>query len=119
MHEFSLARAIVREVDAVRTERRLGCIQQIMIELGEFSGVEPELLRFACDELSEQHWGRRVELVIQPTPLEAECRNCRVVFRVRQFQFRCPDCGTADVRIARGEELNLISIAAEPAEAVS
>jgi hydrogenase nickel incorporation protein HypA/HybF len=119
VHEYSLARAIIREVESVRAARCLGGIEQIALEVGEFSGVEPELLRSACEDLGVQQWGCRVDVVIKLTPLEAECQRCRTVFRVEHFQFRCRACDHTDVRVVRGEELKLVSIRGVPAEVVA
>lgn len=115
MHEFSVAHSILQAVTEVRIQRRLGPVQRVTIELGEFSGVEAALLRSAFDELTEPQG--RTELVIESAPLEARCVQCQSLFRVVDFQFHCPRCDHTEVQIVRGEELKLVSVTAESVEA--
>jgi hydrogenase nickel incorporation protein HypA/HybF len=118
VHERSLARAILREVVAVRERRSLGTIRRVAVELGEFSGVEAAMLKSAFEEIGIEELEAPLALDIQHAPLESRCEHCQRVFRVRGFRFQCPDCGSTDVVITRGEELKLLSVDAEPAEAV-
>jgi hydrogenase nickel incorporation protein HypA/HybF len=118
VHEFSVARSILHAVAEVRTQRQLGPIRRVTIELGEFSGVEGPLLQSAFDELIALE-NNRTELVIEPAALEAQCATCETTFRVINFLFRCPQCDGRDVRITRGEELRLVSVDAELEEVLS
>lgn len=116
MHEHSLARAVLHEVQAVAAQRQLGRIAAVTVDVGEFSGVEPVLLQSALIELSEPSLGI-VEFRLHVVPLEAECLSCHAAFRVMDFRFRCPRCDSDNVQIVRGEELTLQSVTAELGEA--
>lgn len=113
MHERSLAKTILQQVSAVREHRQLNRIRGVTIQLGAFSGVEPLLLKSAFEEQSQQHLGTFAELLIESVELTAECDACGLRFEVLDFRFHCPQCANECVRIARGEELILVSISAE------
>jgi len=113
MHERALAESILQQVSVARVERRLNRIRGVTIQLGAFSGVEPVLLKSAFEEESTRILGSFAELLIESAELVAECSACGLQFEVVQFRFYCPQCASEQVRITRGEELMLLSIAAE------
>ena len=109
MHEQSLMKQILRQVDAIRAQHAGEVVSEVRIEIGPLAGVEPLLLEAAFQQLAPQTSAAAARFVIDETPLTAECRSCRQEFEVQEFDFRCPSCG-AGVRIVRGDELRLISI---------
>lgn len=113
MHETSLAEALLRQVTAVRDERRLKRIRTVTIQLGTFSGVEPVLLKTAFEERSQRWFGAAAELLIESVELRAECEACRLQFEVEGFRFECPACTNEHVRIVQGENLMLLRLSAE------
>lgn len=92
MHEMSLAleiRSICERELAQLPESRLTAVG---IEVGAFSGVEVESLRFCLEVvLADGHEGVRCELFQQPG--QAACPSCGSDFEVRVAPFQCPDCG--------------------------
>jgi hydrogenase nickel incorporation protein HypA/HybF len=116
MHEFSLARALLREVAAQAEGCKGASVRGVSISVGEFSGVEAELLRLAFDELREHTCAAGAELTINPVALTALCPACGVEFPVQGFRFVCPRCEQGEVRIIRGDELRLESLTIEGTE---
>lgn len=116
MHEYSIARSILETVLAVRNERRLGLIQRVVIELGEFSGVEPLQLESAYADLSPEILGHRSEIQIQTVPLRGQCSHCLCEFHIEDFRFQCPACSCRDVQIVSGEELRILSVCTQQNE---
>lgn len=117
VHERSLARAILREALTISEQRRLGTIQGVVLELGEFSGVESTLLQSAVEEVSVEEMGRRISAEIHLKALEACCAACGQAFYVQDFHFQCPTCASVNVDIIHGEELRLLSLVTDSAEA--
>lgn len=116
MHEQSLVRALFRQVSELQQARNACGVHVVRVSVGQFSGVEPELLQSAFDELiGDSHLaGAKLELVI--VPLEARCRACSHEFAVPNFQFRCPRCRDRRVDILRGEGLVLESVTLEESD---
>lgn len=116
MHEYSLARALLREVAAQAEAAGADCVRSVSVSVGEFSGVEPELLRGAFDELREHTCAAGAELQIERVELMAACSGCGMEFPVSGFRFVCPRCAHGEVRIIRGDELRLESLIIEATE---
>ena len=52
MHERSLVRSLLAQVQALAAEHPADRVAAIRVRIGEFSGVEPELLQSAYEELA-------------------------------------------------------------------
>lgn len=113
MHETSLVRGLLRQVQAVADEHPHGRVRSIRVRIGEFAGVEPELVASAYSLLAAETPLRHAELIVERTPLQAACRGCDAAFQVRGFKFQCPACGGGDLSILGGEECLLDSITME------
>lgn len=116
MHERSLVRALLRQVQKLADENS-GCrIVSIRVRVGEFSGVEPDLLCSAYDDLVQETALRGAELKMERVPLEAVCDPCGNQFRIERFHFQCDKCGSPRLSLRGGEELLLESVMLEEAE---
>jgi hydrogenase nickel incorporation protein HypA/HybF len=113
MHERSLVRSLLRQVQALAAEHPTSRVVTIRVRIGEFSGVEPELLKSAYEEMVEQSSVRGAELAIERVALEAGCDQCGNLFAVENCHFQCPDCGSLRLTIRGGEEMLLESISLE------
>lgn len=116
MHEFSLVRNLLRQVDTLRREQKAERVVSIRVSVGEFSGVEPELFRDAYELLIEETPMQGAELQMTCVPLESRCDCCGWDFAVERFRFECPKCNSRDVTIISGEGLVLESVTVEQAE---
>jgi hydrogenase nickel incorporation protein HypA/HybF len=116
MHEYSLVRALLEQVDALRRGQAADRVVAIHVTVGEFAGVEPDLFRDAYQVLVQQSPMRGAELQMERVPLEARCDVCRDEFAVERFRFECPGCGSRDVTVIRGQDLLLESVTIEQTE---
>lgn len=85
----------------------------LRVSVGAFSGVEPELFRFAYDALSMDSPVRGAQLEMEVVPLECHCDECSDDFAVNEFRFECPKCKSGSVSIIRGEGIILDSVTLE------
>lgn len=114
MHERSLVCALLEQVRQTAAERELPPVREVVLEVGEFSGVDAGLIELAFADLAPGVLGD-VVLELRVVPLTAECRSCGCRFRVVRFRFVCPVC-SGDVRVTGGEEFRLASLrVADPA----
>ncbi|HMP17422.1 MAG TPA: hydrogenase maturation nickel metallochaperone HypA, partial [Gemmatales bacterium] len=65
MHERSLIQALLAQVACLQAEHEGSTVQEIAVAVGPLSGVEPELLEMAFQELSNDD----ARLVIERVPL--------------------------------------------------
>lgn len=116
MHERSLVRSLLRQVQTLAAEHPADRVAAIRVRIGEFSGVEPELLQTAYEEMAVATSLCGAEFVVQRVPLEATCDQCGKSFAVENYRFQCPGCGSLRLTICGGEELLLESISMEEVE---
>ncbi len=113
MHEYSLARALLKQVEAiVRREDATG-VRSVVVTIGEFSGVDADLLRMAFEDVCEQSSRANTELLVERVALEARCEDCSCDFVVERFRFVCPQCSGGNVKVIRGEEMMLERVVLE------
>jgi len=115
MHEESLLRALLADVDEMRRacleEGQFdGYINEIYLEVGPLAGVEPALLQSAFERIAPGTVASRAELILDEVPLEATCLECDETFEVKRFTFRCPHCKSERVQVVRGDACLLTSI---------
>ena len=115
MHEQSLVRNLLNQVDQIRCQNGAQRVAEIRVEMGPLSGVEPSLLASAFDHLSVGDTVKSASLVIDQVALLAICSSCQAEFEVQNFYFRCPTCG-GNVKVVQGDEFLLVSISLESDE---
>lgn len=115
MHERSLVRQVLRQVAQLMVEHGCERVTEVRLSVGEFSGVEPELLQTAFEEMVNDTPLRGAVLELESVPLEALCEACGDCFAVERFVFLCPVCGSSNISVLRGEQLMLESLVMEEA----
>jgi hydrogenase nickel incorporation protein HypA/HybF len=113
MHERSLVRAMLANIEDLMQQQGGGQVIAINVSVGDFSGVELDLLRIAFDDLAWSTCARGALLNVQRVSLEARCLDCYYEFHVQRFRFECPQCGHRDIKVVRGEGLMLESVTME------
>lgn len=92
MHEQSLVKSLLRQVELIVCEHQAQGVSEIQVEVGPLSGVEPLLLSSAFDQIVDGTIAQGAKLVINSVPLRAACANCQLESDVHDFNFRCPTC---------------------------
>jgi hydrogenase nickel incorporation protein HypA/HybF len=110
MHEYSLMRGLLKQVDEMRCQNRADYVVSIKLTVGEFSGIEADLMTSAFEELSLGTALEGASLELTRTSLAARCMNCDADFPIQNYRFICPACGSVSVTICQGEELLLESV---------
>ncbi len=119
MHERSLVQGLLTQIGDVVWPRDPRCVRGVQLTIGEFAGVEPELLRWAFAELAPVVLHPDCRLEFDLIPLRARCSACEHDFAVDRFRFLCPVCGGDTVTVIAGEELVLASVTLESAPAAA
>jgi hydrogenase nickel incorporation protein HypA/HybF len=101
---------MLRQVQQVADENSADRVLTIRVRIGEFSGVEPELVASAYNELVQETCLSGASLEVEQAPLEAVCDRCGYTFRIEQFSFHCARCGGLHLKVSGGEELLLDSV---------
>ncbi len=109
MHEYSLMRNLLKQVEQIRLEQGADSVREIRVELGAFAGVEPLLLATAFKQLATDPTNVQAELVIDKVGLKVQCERCEIEFDLDDFNFRCRSCG-GNVKVVQGDRFQLSSV---------
>lgn len=113
MHERTLVAALVRQIERIAAEHDSKRVTAVTVSVGEFSGVEPDLLHDAFTELTAATVAQDSEFTLNRVALEAQCEGCGAQFAVRKFCFECPACQSRRVVAVRGEDFILDTVTME------
>ncbi|MDT4986417.1 MAG: hydrogenase nickel incorporation protein HypA/HybF [Micromonosporaceae bacterium] len=106
MHELGITQSVV---DAV-CERAAGRpVRSVRVQVGALTAVIPEAMRFCFELVAEGTVADGARLDIERRPAAASCQACGVDFAVTDLILLCP-CGSADVRVTAGRELQIVSM---------
>jgi hydrogenase nickel incorporation protein HypA/HybF len=110
VHELGIAQSIIDIVTKVANENGGGRISRVSIQAGELRALVKDQLTFCFDFAAEGTQAAGAKLDVEVIPVEALCESCNREFRVRNFEFICPDCGGTSVRVLRGKELRILEV---------
>jgi hydrogenase nickel incorporation protein HypA/HybF len=116
MHEMSIAQSILEVVQQYTKGNDLAKdsnaprVKSVHLKIGEMAGVVPESLRFCFEVASEGTAAQGAELLIDEVPIRCRCAGCNAEFSVERFVFICPTCGTPDVEVISGNELDVVEL---------
>lgn len=108
MHEASLCDALFDQVDDQAAKLRIrhpdAIVSEVIVRLGERSGVEPELFRIAFDVLRLDRDHGEASLTLALTPARWRCPDCNGP--THETPSPCETCGAGMV-LTTGDELVL------------
>ena len=116
MHEMSIAQSILEVVQQYARANDHTCdvnasrVKSIRLRIGEMAGVVPESLRFCFEVAGEGTVAQGAELLIEEVPIRCLCTGCNLEFSAERFLFLCPTCGTTDVEVLSGNELDVVEL---------
>jgi hydrogenase nickel incorporation protein HypA/HybF len=110
MHEMSLIRALIRQVEQIAVENAADAVERVRVELGPLSGVEPVLVDLAWQQLAPETICNVAELILHEVPLDFRCRVCGEAFQVPDIRLECPECGSDSVQVTGGDEFRLLDV---------
>jgi hydrogenase nickel incorporation protein HypA/HybF len=110
MHELSIAQALVEQVEAVAAKEQASRVARVSIVVGALSGVDPEALRAAFPLVAEGTVAGGAELEIEQVAARVSCRVCGRESAAEGFFMVCGACGSKDVELSAGRELNFKSV---------
>jgi hydrogenase nickel incorporation protein HypA/HybF len=110
MHELSLSTGILDVVERHAAGRRVTGVE---VRCGAMRQVVPSSLEFYWGIVARDTVAEGSVLELEHVPAALRCRACTRGWSPEVPWFRCPDCGSEDVAIEAGEELEVASITIE------
>lgn len=119
MHELSIAIELHRACRAAM-EGGIGRLERADVVIGELSGVEPDLLRFAWESVCAESGDEGAALDIDWRPARQRCTVCGEIAERQPGSWLrlCPRCHLPLV-VEGGDELDLLNVSYTPAEAAT
>lgn len=114
MHEFSIVSSLLESCEEIAQENNATKILKIYLEIGERSGVNIALLRSAFSEFKLGSLCEESQLLIQESKVELACNTCHQKSIAEKLDYtHCPQCGSKEVRIIKGNEMLLLRLEME------
>ncbi len=113
MHETAIAYEIIEIVIAVAKQNRAKRVNQVYIQAGQLRGIVPEQLQMSWEFVVKGSIADKSELYVETIPTEGLCQNCNKTFPVKNYEFKCPYCGSGQVDTVKGLELQVKSMELE------
>ncbi len=114
MHELSVATAVLNTALKHADGRR---VEVVSLRVGRMRQVVPDSLVFYFEIVARGTGCEGAALELTEIETELRCSDCGHDWAPEIPAFRCPACGSADVAIAAGEELEVDFIEIEQQEA--
>jgi hydrogenase nickel incorporation protein HypA/HybF len=110
MHELSIVMSIVDIAEQQAKKANAVAIEEIELDIGELSGIEPQAFDFAWQQAIKDTVLNNAERVINKIAGEGLCMECDARFPVHQLYDACPVCGEHFIAIQKGKELRVKSL---------
>jgi hydrogenase nickel incorporation protein HypA/HybF len=107
MHEMALCEGIIGVLQAEAAKQAFHRVKSIWLEIGPFSGAEPEAMKFCFDAVARGTLAEAAKFEIIGTPGTAYCLQCAKTVEIAERFASCPDCGSHQLQITGGEELRI------------
>jgi hydrogenase nickel incorporation protein HypA/HybF len=110
MHEESLIRSLLRQVEDIARQHQAVAVDEIQVEVGPLSGVEPLLLQDAFERLKDSLSWSGAKLSVQEIGLDVLCTSCNNESQLKDFRFVCCACGSTELQVLRGDAFRLLNV---------
>lgn len=107
MHEFSICRSLISQVEEVARSRRAAAVTAVVVGIGPLSGIHAHELHYAFPIVSAGTLAHRARLDVRHRPLRWRCRDCGTEAESDAAQARCPACRGEDVQLLGGDQIIL------------
>jgi len=110
MHELAIAQSIFEIVGSAVPAEQAGDVRAVRVRVGRLSGVVADSLEFCFSVIVADTPLRRASLAIEAVPTISACRDCTHRFPVEDLAFLCPSCGSTNIVLVSGTELQVAEI---------
>lgn len=113
MHEMGITQGILAASFEAAEEAGADRITEIRVSVGELTEVVEFALQFAFEALTPGTMAEGATLVVTNVSARSKCNDCGIEYDHDRFQMLCPECGSFNVTLLQGRELQIDSIEAD------
>lgn len=110
MHELSICEALLDRIASERESRRFVRVKRVRLEIGRFSCVDPDALRYAFEIMARDTYLEAAALDIDRPRGRATCLDCGAEVEVDDRRDDCPACGAGRLKPTGGDEMRFIEM---------
>ncbi len=111
MHEFAIARSILKIAENHLSKQRFNKIKKISVKIGCFSCIESSSLVFNFDVIKKGTAACDAVLAIEKESGKGRCEGCGSEFKVENLPVvRCPFCNGAGIELFGGDDVTVVSM---------
>ena len=110
MHELAIADSIFRTVLAEIDKNGYARVSSIGLRIGLLTDVVSEALTFGFEAIARGTPLEHTRLEIERIPIIGRCRTCGSENQIERYLFVCPHCGSRDIDMIQGGELDIAYI---------
>jgi hydrogenase nickel incorporation protein HypA/HybF len=107
VHEASLMKGLLDIVGKAASGEGGGPVSLIHLKIGGMTGVSTDALRFAFDVMAKGTVAEGAALEIEAVPLSVRCKICGAQWRPSDFVFVCTACGSPEIDVLTGREMEV------------
>jgi hydrogenase nickel incorporation protein HypA/HybF len=115
MHELSIARAVVAEVEDAARRHDATSVSSVTLSVGRLAAITPGALHFGFELASQGTLLSGAELIIQTEPLIVWCPEGEHPVELDDLRFVCPVHGCATPEMLSGKQLEILRFETGPA----
>lgn len=113
MHEAAIAEQILRTALPAAREAGAERILEIRLSIGALSGVVPDFLEKALEEMARGTPAEGARLVASYVPPLLSCPDCGRESEGKRGLYTCPHCGSVKIRLIGGSGYTLDDLLVE------
>jgi hydrogenase nickel incorporation protein HypA/HybF len=111
VHELSLCDDLLGQVVAIAEQQCALSVENITVQIGALSGVEPALLESAFSMMKAGTVAEHAQLIMETSPVTVLCRRCGAQSEATANRLLCNACQSHETTLLSGNELILASVA--------
>lgn len=113
MHEMAISESILGILEAEAARQKFARVKRVFLEIGPFSTIEPDALRFTFGVVTKGTVAENAGLDIETPQASAWCLACSASVPVAQRYDPCPMCGGHQLQITSGDEMRIKELEVE------
>jgi len=107
MHEYSIAQALVDQIEEIARRNQAGCVTRVVVQVGRLRGIVPEILQWGFEIVAAGTVAEGAQLAIEEIPIVVRCQACNAQSELDWPIYLCSACQSPAVTQLSGNELIL------------
>ena len=113
MYEFTLTNSVNNALQRLCRDTGWRKVRRVMIKVGGIRDINPELMAFIFSAVAKDTPAEGAILSVMLLPVTVKCHTCGKISTREDSNLDCPLCGSKNVQILSGLELNIEALEVE------